>query len=299
VRGSLPLFSLRQEVCDIIRHIWSLLGLASAKAWRKWLFYMDVHTTIGQSALDAELVQEEETEAKAEAERSRPGLTIFTDGSPLDDGAAGYAVAWSGESREGIKTHMGYNQEVYDAERAALARALETVARAQPAPERITIFTDARAAIRRMWSEEPSPGQRYAPGKKVCSGAAEGQTGHQHRDPVVPCAQGHSRKREGGPVGETRGRGARHKWSGVAGLLGSSEAREMTLPRSLAHLKREITEKKCEEARKWAGSRTSGQKYRTPKSRRPDGKIAGSTKRLASRACQLKSRHARTRQYLH
>ena len=199
----------------------------------------------------------------------------------------------------GYQTHMGYNQEVYDAERAALARALETVARAQPAPERITIFTDARAAIRRMWSEEPSPGQRYAPGKKVCSGAAEGQTGHQHRDPVVPCAQGHSRKREGGPVGETRGRGARHKWSGVAGLLGSSEAREMTLPRSLAHLKREITEKKCEEARKWAGSRTSGQKYRTPKSRRPDGKIAGSTKRLASRACQLKSRHARTRQYLH
>jgi len=42
--------------------------------------------------LDAELLQEEEAEAKADAEKSRPGHTTFTDGSWLDDGAAGYAV---------------------------------------------------------------------------------------------------------------------------------------------------------------------------------------------------------------
>ena len=42
--------------------------------------------------VDAELLQEEETEAKAEAEKARPGLTMSTDGSRLDDGAAGYAV---------------------------------------------------------------------------------------------------------------------------------------------------------------------------------------------------------------
>jgi len=44
--------------------------------------------------LDAELLQEEEAEAKAEAERTRPGLTMFTDGSRLDDGATGYSVVW-------------------------------------------------------------------------------------------------------------------------------------------------------------------------------------------------------------
>jgi len=44
---------------------------------------------------------------------------------------------------------MGYNQE------AALARGRQT------APERVTIFTDARAAIRRMASEGPSPSQMY------------------------------------------------------------------------------------------------------------------------------------------
>jgi len=31
--------------------------------------------------LDARLLQEEEAEAKTEAERSRPGLTMFTDGA--------------------------------------------------------------------------------------------------------------------------------------------------------------------------------------------------------------------------
>ena len=34
----------------------------------------------GQETLDAELLQEEEAEAKAEAEKRRPGLTMLTDG---------------------------------------------------------------------------------------------------------------------------------------------------------------------------------------------------------------------------
>ena len=76
--------------------------------------------------LDATTMVEEETLAKAEAERPRRGLTMFTDGSHLDSGAAGYAVTWrKGTSWVGIKTHMGYNQEAYDAECAALARGLK------------------------------------------------------------------------------------------------------------------------------------------------------------------------------
>ena len=55
----------------------------------------------------------------------------------------------------------GYNQEAYDAECAALARALESVTKGY-VPERVTIFTDAQAAIRRMASDEPGPGQKYA-----------------------------------------------------------------------------------------------------------------------------------------
>jgi hypothetical protein len=44
--------------------------------------------------LDVELLQEEEAEAKAEAEKTWLGLAMFTDGSRLDDGAAGYSAVW-------------------------------------------------------------------------------------------------------------------------------------------------------------------------------------------------------------
>jgi len=77
------------------------------------------------------------------------------------------------------------------------------------------------------------------------------------------------------------------------------EARSMPLPRPLANTKREISEKKWVEARQWAAGRTSKKKYRLPKSQRPDGAVARSTKRLASRFYQLKTGHCRTGQYLH
>jgi len=114
-------------------------------------------------ALDADIFQEEEVAAKAEAGRNRPGLTMFTDGSRLDDGATGYSVVWrKGLSWAGAKVHMGNNQEAYDAECAALAHALQLAAQRNTTPERVTIFSDAQAAIRRMTSDEPGPGQQYA-----------------------------------------------------------------------------------------------------------------------------------------
>jgi len=70
------------------------------------------------------------------------------------------------------------------------------------------------------------------------------------------------------------------------------------LPRSLAHIKREISEKKWAEARQWAGDRITKKKYKMPARRRPDGTVAGSSKRLASRFYQLKTGHCLTGQHL-
>ena len=61
---------------------------------------------------------------------------------------------------------------------------------------------------------------------------------------------------------------------------GRTEVRAMPLPHSLANLKREMSEKKWAEARQWAGGRTSKKKSKLPKSQRPDGTVAGSTKRI-------------------
>jgi len=105
--------------------------------------------------------------AGKQAERDRAGLAIFTDGSRLNSRAAGYAVAWKSKGRwASIKTHMGYNQEAYDAECAALARALEMAGQRQTVPEKVAIFTDAQAAIRRMASEDPGPGQQSIQARK-------------------------------------------------------------------------------------------------------------------------------------
>jgi len=159
---------------------------------------------------------------------------MFADGSRLDDGATSYAVVQkNGQSWVGIKTHMGFKQEACGAERAALARALESASRRQMAPERVTIFTNAQAAIRWMASEEPGPGQNYAlqARKHRYRGATESPARYHHRDPVVPSAQGSPREREGRRMGQAPGGGARRPWGGMAELLGSGRGTRNASPK--------------------------------------------------------------------
>jgi len=87
---------------------------------------------------------------------------MFTHGSQLDGGAAGNALVWrNGQTGKGIKTCIRYAQEAYNAECAALADALESAARRNTTPQRVTIVTDAQAAIKRISSDEPDPGQHH------------------------------------------------------------------------------------------------------------------------------------------
>jgi len=70
----------------------------------------------------------------------------------------------------------------------------------------------------------------------------------------------------------------------------------MSLLRSLANLKREISEKKWVEARHWAGGRTCKMKYCMLEGQRPDDTLAGSTKWPAPRFHQVKTGHCLTGQ---
>jgi len=247
-------------------------------------------------ALDAETIQEDEKTAKGEAERIRPGLTMFTDGLRLDSGATGYAVAWqNGQSWVGIKNHMEYNQEAYNAECAALARALKEVAKHQTVPEWITIFTDAQAAIRRMASEEPSPGQKYAIlVRRHIAKLRRGRPGITIEIRWCPVHKGvpGNEKADGWAKMTAEQLEAR----GVEWLQGG--ARPVPLPRSLAHIKCEISTKKWDEACQWAGKQISAKKYRMPHTQQPDKTVAGSNKRVAARFYQIKTRYCLTGQYL-
>jgi len=235
--------------------------------------------------LHAELRQEEEAEAMAEAERARPGLTMFTDGSRLDNGATGYAVVWKrGLTWAGVKGHMGSNQEAYDAECAALVRALEEASRRNTTPERVTIFTDVQAAIRRMASDDPGPGQQYAlQARKHIASMRRARPGIAIEIRWCPAHK------------EVAGNEKADEWAKAAA---EQSGNHKPLPRSLANLKREISEKKWVEARQWAGGRTSKTKDRMPKCQKPAGAVAGSSKRLASRYYQIKTGHCLTGQYL-
>jgi len=250
---------------------------------------------------DAEIIHEEEEEARKEAEKERLGLVMFTDGSRMEDGATGFAVAWkNGQTWKGIKTHMGYNQEAYDAECAALIRALESISRRNMIPDRVTIFTDAQVAIRWMAWDEAGPGQKYALQVRrhiaTLRRARPGITIEIRWCPVHKGVEGNENADEWAKLAaeepDTRG----VEWLSYSDL---TEVRPMPLPRSLANIRREISEKKWTEVRRWAGGRTSKQKYRLPETHKPDTTVAGSTKRLASRYYQLKAGHCRTGQYLH
>jgi len=194
---------------------------------------------------------------------------------------------------------MGNNQEAYDAECAALAHALELAAQRSTTPERVTIFSDAQAAIRRMASDEPGPGQQYALlARKHIATLRRARKGVVVEIRWCPAHKGvaGSDKADGwakiaAREPETRG----VQWLSSSGRR---ELRAAPLPRSLASLKLEISEKKWAEARQWAGGRALKTKYRMPKIQNPDGAVADSTKRLASRYYQLKTGHACTGQYL-
>jgi len=240
---SLPQGKRARDVVGADTEIGKRLGAALCYSWTE-----TEKTVLPEEPepLEAALIQEEREEAKKEAEKERPGLVMFTNGSRQEEGAVWYVVTWKdGLTWKGIKTHMGYNQEAFDAECAALARPLETPAHRSPLPDHVTIFTDAQTAIRRMASNEPGPGQKHALKarrhiaalRRVVPGIAieirwyaahESVEGNEKADELAKLAAGEP------------------DTPGVEGRTHSDqlEERATPLPRSLANIKQEIAEKK-------------------------------------------------------
>ena len=161
-------------------------------------------------------IVEERERAIEEAERDREGLRIFTDGSKLGSGAAGYWVAWrAGDWWVGVNVHMGYKREAFDAECAALARALEVAARRRLAPKGVTIPTDTQAAMARNRIGRTGSCPAICQADKRVDSEAKGEEPKcPSGGPLVPRSQRSSRKRGsrqggkegGGETGRTRGR---------------------------------------------------------------------------------------------
>ena len=110
-----------------------------------------------------------------------------------------------GRSWAGRKIQMGVFQEAYDAECAAIARALPVAAEKAKRRKlgRVFIFTDAQAAILRMTHDEPGPGQTYAFQARMATAAL------REREPTIeieirqcPRVQRDPRERSRGRMGQ-------------------------------------------------------------------------------------------------
>ena len=86
--------------------------------------------------------------------------TIWTDGSRLENGAVGAAVAFrEGGSWKRRGTYLGRNKEVFDAKVFAISQALEILNDREEENVQYTIFSDSQAALSRVQHDRTGPGQ--------------------------------------------------------------------------------------------------------------------------------------------
>jgi len=102
----------------------------------------------------------------------RNPMVPSTQGGPSNDEevaaklwpAAAASIEWA--ARSGVAFDHGKTEAALfhrkKSTSKATFRALGEAARRNTTPERVTIFSDAQAAIKRMASDEPGPGQQYA-----------------------------------------------------------------------------------------------------------------------------------------
>src|SRR5699024_9400819 len=91
------------------------------------------------------------------------GLTIWSDGSRLENGRCGAGLAWQ-EPGGAWKTQgipLGKGHEVFDAELLGVVQALQ-VAGKMGDQRPVTILLDSQSAIARLRHTQPGPGQALA-----------------------------------------------------------------------------------------------------------------------------------------
>ena len=149
-----------------------------------------------------------------------------------------------------------------------------------------------------MASDEPGPGQRYAlQARKHIAALRRAKPGIIIEIRWCPAHKGIACNEKAGEWAKIAAEEPDTRGVEWLNYSDRTEARPMPLPRYLASLKREISEKKWAEARQRAGGRTSKKKYRMSESQKPDGAVANSSK-SSPRFYQLKTGHCLTGQYL-
>jgi hypothetical protein len=156
-----------------------------------------------------------------------------------------------------------------------------------------------------MASDDPGPGQKYAIEARRHIAALRA------KEPNVKIEIRWCPSHQGIEGNEVADKWAKHaadepdahgvEWFATRNPDGTVTQRHFPLPRSLANVKRESSEKKWQDAKRWTRKmlgRTGNRKYRPSDRQKPDPAVAKANKRLASRFYQFKTGHCLTGQYL-
>jgi ribonuclease HI len=224
------------------------------------------------------------------AKEPRPGLSLWSDGSRLENGRVGAGVAWQaspGGSWQAREVPLGLGKEVFDAELIGACEALELALRSKDQGP-VTVLLDSQAAISRLRHQGVGPGQGLAIRAYRASQALEAQG----RPVTIQWVPGHQ-----GIEGNERADQAAKQAASKPSRQGQGEL-------SIAHANRARTEVIRARRQQWLtkalGCRSLGAQraYRAQLGWKLDPVVAAAPKKVASRYYQLKTGHAAIGAYL-
>ena len=214
--------------------------------------------------------------------------TVWTDGSRLDSGRVGAAVAFKeAGSWKGRGTYLGQNKEVFDAEVFAIGHALEIISERGQSNRTYTIFSDSQAALLRIQHDRTGPGQTLA----VKAIAIAKEITERGNTLILRWTPSH----EGVIGNEQADQGAKAAAEGERDTADHDYLKQA----SLSHLTRITTEARTNATSEWIRNHSGRhRRYRPPRGGKMRKDLNRAPKEQASRFYQLLSGHAATAEHL-
>jgi ribonuclease HI len=181
-------------------------------------------------------VENTETATKTAKDPTQSGLVLWSDGSKLETGGTGAAVVWNrDENWSMLRTTLGKNNEIFDAELWGVSDALKVALEVAHPNEAVTVFIDSQAAIQQIRYLTGGGGQAIT--LQIYRRALELQ--RKHHPVTLRWVPGHANI-EGN---ERADKAAKEAASG----LGRRTARWS----SLAHVRRSVTQTASTDSQQW------------------------------------------------
>lgn len=267
-----------------------------------------VKTVVGGKVVVRDADSAAMTATKWNNANNQDSLAIWTDGSRLEGKWVGGAAVYQEEDEKwkGRGIHLWCNKEVYDAEQYALAEGLDVAITLKEdgtlerrGINRIALFTDTQAALDRIQTDAPGPGQYLA--QRIAAREiillAAGITTEHHWIPGHKDVTGNEVADRVAKAAARSNKPDPSDFDDVEGFTGNEVSTILLRPWAdwymlLSYLRRQTTELRWMKSIRWVKARRGNRSYRMTEKQKPDPLASAAKKTIASRFFQLKTTHA-------